>query len=206
SLPYSPQKQAFNPPPYSPSAFTFDPFGDEDEQTSSSSGSYSPALKPALAHGDSINYGQSIRTIGQKRGQAVKGEMQRHQKVEFLKQREWMRRVVAWVDNVNSGVVHPPSLHIPLDNYHHYPYTQAPAPAFDTQCYYSSKEPEPDTVSSDEEPYVIYSTARPTRTAASTRSSAYTPASIVPRSLLGDACTHECPRWIPSGKKTRRRR
>lgn len=197
-------QQMYNPP-YSPSAFTFDPFAEDDDiQTSSSSDSHSPVPQSALTYGDR-SYGQLQHSSRQRRGQQAGGEVQRHQKVEFLRQREWMRRVVAWVDHVNSGIVCVPLLsHLSPANFgspspttstlvdrtvlpilqadhHHYFYTPSPsAPAPDT-LYYSSKEPEPDLPLFDEEPYLIYSTPVPNSTSSQTSFgiSGYIPSSPV---------------------------
>lgn len=89
--PYSPPPTALgkfplNPPltPPTPSfaanpilqSFTFDPFADEDSSTSS---------------------------IASEREREL--EVHRLRRVEFLRHREWMRRVVAWVDGVSHGTV-----------------------------------------------------------------------------------------------------
>ena len=119
-LPSPPVAKSLYPPhssltSYSPSAFTFDPFADEDDLlTSSSSDGHShshshsppPPTPPNSQHYDPLAYPRSWSN-------PAIGETQRHQKVEFLKQREWMRRVIAWVDNVNSGMVRVPSALFP---------------------------------------------------------------------------------------------
>ncbi|ETW79849.1 hypothetical protein HETIRDRAFT_445554 [Heterobasidion irregulare TC 32-1] len=150
-------QQMYNPP-YSPSAFTFDPFAEDDDiQTSSSSDSHSPVPQSARTYGDR-SYSQLQHSSRQQRGQQAGGEVQRHQKVEFLRQREWMRRVVAWVDHVNSGIA----------DHHHYFYTPSPSALAPDTLYYSSKEPEPDLPLFDEEPYLIYSTPVPNSTSSQT--------------------------------------
>lgn len=89
--PYSPSpvplgKFAFNSPhtpptpPFASSPglqpFTFDPFADEDSSTSS--------------------------TASERERELV---VQRLRRIEFLRQREWMRRVVAWVDGISHDTV-----------------------------------------------------------------------------------------------------
>jgi hypothetical protein len=89
--PYSPPpiplgKFAYNPPstpPTPPSAsspglqsFTFDPFADEDSSTSS--------------------------VASERERELV---VQRLRRIEFLRRREWMRRVVAWVDGISQDSV-----------------------------------------------------------------------------------------------------
>ncbi|KAI0063365.1 hypothetical protein BV25DRAFT_1915276 [Artomyces pyxidatus] len=86
-------------------------------------------------------------------------EVQRLQKVEFLRQREWMRRVEAWVEGVNSGMT-TSQAHPRLPTYTQSPYT---LPADTPETYYSSSSSlaarsEPAV---EEEPYVIYSTPLP---------------------------------------------
>lgn len=90
--PYSPPsiplgKFAFNSPPTPPTpppfasspgsqqSFTFDPFADEDSSTSSAASEREREL------------------------------VQRLRRIEFLRQREWMRRVVAWVDGISHETV-----------------------------------------------------------------------------------------------------
>ena len=88
--PYSPQiplgKVAFNSPPTPPTpsfasspalqSFTFDPFADEDSSTSS--------------------------VASERERELV---VQRLRRIEFLRRREWMRRVVAWVDGISHDTV-----------------------------------------------------------------------------------------------------
>ena len=90
--PYSPPPQipigkfAFNSPPTPPTppfasspglqSFTFDPFADEDSSTSSAASERERDLV-----------------------------VQRLQRIEFLRRREWMRRVVAWVDGISNDTV-----------------------------------------------------------------------------------------------------
>lgn len=57
-------------------SFTFDPFADEDSSTSSGASEREREL-----------------------------EVQRLRRIEFLRRREWMRRVVAWVDGISHGTV-----------------------------------------------------------------------------------------------------
>ena len=59
-----------------PQSFTFDPFADEDSSTSS---------------------------VASEREREL--EVQRLHRIEFLRRREWMRRVVAWVDGISHGTV-----------------------------------------------------------------------------------------------------
>jgi hypothetical protein len=59
-----------------PQSFTFDPFADEDSSTSS---------------------------VASEREREL--EVQRLNRIEFLRRREWMRRVVAWVDGISHGTV-----------------------------------------------------------------------------------------------------
>ena len=98
-IPYSPYtppplplgKFAYNPPstpPTPPSAsspglqsFTFDPFADEDSSTSSAASERERELV-----------------------------VQRLRRIEFLRRREWMRRVVAWVNGISQDTV---SQHVP---------------------------------------------------------------------------------------------
>lgn len=89
--PYSPSpipfgKFAYNSPPTPPTppfasspglqSFTFDPFADEDSSTSS---------------------------VASERERELVA--QRLRRIEFLRQREWMRRVVAWVDGISHDTV-----------------------------------------------------------------------------------------------------
>jgi hypothetical protein len=92
-FPYSPYtpppiplgKFAFNSPSTPPTppfasspgsqSFTFDPFADEDSSTSSAASEREREL------------------------------VQRLRRIEFLRQREWMRRVVAWVDGISHETV-----------------------------------------------------------------------------------------------------
>ena len=59
-----------------PQSFTFDPFADEDSSTSSGASEREREL-----------------------------EVQRLRRIEFLRRREWMRRVVAWVDGISHSTV-----------------------------------------------------------------------------------------------------
>ncbi|KAI0255660.1 hypothetical protein BJV78DRAFT_691694 [Lactifluus subvellereus] len=78
-------KIAFKSPPLTPppafafnpgpQSFTFDPFADEDSSTSSGASEREREL-----------------------------EVQRLRRIEFLRRREWMRRVVAWVDGISHGM------------------------------------------------------------------------------------------------------
>ena len=63
-----------------PQSFNFDPFADEDSSTSSGASEREREL-----------------------------EVQRVRRIEFLRRREWMRRVVAWVDGISHGMVSPSS-------------------------------------------------------------------------------------------------
>ena len=87
--PYSPLalgKYAYNSPPTPPTppsasspglqSFTFDPFADEDSSTSS--------------------------VASERERELV---VQRLRRIEFLRRREWMRRVVAWVDGISQDPV-----------------------------------------------------------------------------------------------------
>ena len=89
--PYSPPpvplgKFAYNSPPTPPTPpsasspglqpFTFDPFADEDSSTSS--------------------------VASERERELV---VQRLRRIEFLRRREWMRRVVAWVDGISQDTV-----------------------------------------------------------------------------------------------------
>jgi hypothetical protein len=88
--PYSPPiplgKFAYNSPPTPPTppyasspglqSFTFDPFADEDSSTSSAASERERELV-----------------------------VQRLHRIEFLRRREWMRRVVAWVDGISHDTV-----------------------------------------------------------------------------------------------------
>ncbi|KAH9022762.1 hypothetical protein EDB85DRAFT_265755 [Lactarius pseudohatsudake] len=58
-----------------PQSFNFDPFADEDSSTSSGASEREREL-----------------------------EVQRLRRIEFLRRREWMRRVVAWVDGISHGM------------------------------------------------------------------------------------------------------
>ncbi len=79
-------KFAFNSPPTPPTplsasspalqSFTFDPFADEDSSTSS--------------------------VASERERELV---VQRLRRIEFLRRREWMRRVVAWVDGISQDTV-----------------------------------------------------------------------------------------------------
>ncbi|EIM84435.1 uncharacterized protein STEHIDRAFT_140705 [Stereum hirsutum FP-91666 SS1] len=115
------------PSPYSPSAFTFDPFApDEDiEDTSSSSEEYGtmpPATPPSAPQHTlvglpptAIGYSNGFSDVSKSSFVEAKGTVQdpsveaygqyvaRQQRIDFLRQREWMRRVTAWVDTVNIG-------------------------------------------------------------------------------------------------------
>ena len=62
-----------------PQSFNFDPFADEDSSTSSGASEREREL-----------------------------EAQRLHRIEFLRRREWMRRVVAWVDGISHGMVSKP--------------------------------------------------------------------------------------------------
>ena len=90
SPPYSPAggyilKQPLTPPVPTfaslpgPQSFNFDPFADEDSSTSSGASEREREL-----------------------------EAQRLHRIEFLRRREWMRRVVAWVDGISHGMVSKP--------------------------------------------------------------------------------------------------
>jgi hypothetical protein len=57
-------------------SFTFDPFADEDSSTSSAASERERELV-----------------------------VQRMHRIEFLRRREWMRRVVAWVDGISHDTV-----------------------------------------------------------------------------------------------------
>jgi hypothetical protein len=88
--PYSPPpiplgKFAYNSPPTPPTppsassglqSFTFDPFADEDSSTSS--------------------------VASERERELV---VERLRRIEFLRRREWMRRVVAWVDGISQDTV-----------------------------------------------------------------------------------------------------
>ena len=66
-----------------PQSFNFDPFADEDSSTSSGASEREREL-----------------------------EVQRLRRLEFLRRREWMRRVVAWVDGISHGMVSKPLISI----------------------------------------------------------------------------------------------
>ncbi|KAI0270480.1 hypothetical protein BC834DRAFT_967267 [Gloeopeniophorella convolvens] len=125
-------KQPNSPPAYpyasspAPQPFTFDPFADEDSSTSS-------------------GVSEREREL----------EAQRVRRVEFLRHREWMRRVVAWVDGVSHGMTpaSPPSAKGSS------PYKHAPAEA--PTLYYSSSSSLAARSDEDDAPYVIYSTPLP---------------------------------------------
>lgn len=104
---------------YSPSAFTFDPFASDEDpgDTSSSSEEYSvmhPPTPPSAPQPSLVGHhpvtvtDTSITPKGaaaQDPSHMYNQYVARQQKIDFLRQREWMRRVTAWVDNVNSGTV-----------------------------------------------------------------------------------------------------
>ena len=76
--PLTPPVPAFASHP-GPQSFNFDPFADEDSSTSS---------------------------VASEREREL--EVQRLRRIEFLRRREWMRRVVAWVDGISHGMVSKP--------------------------------------------------------------------------------------------------
>jgi len=149
--PYSPPPTALgkfplNPPltPPTPSfganpslqSFTFDPFADEDSSTSS---------------------------IASEREREL--EVHRLRRVEFLRHREWMRRVVAWVDGVSHGTIPPVSPFSASKSAHHQPgpynYTQQRDPVDSPTLFYSSTPSLAGRSDEDDEPYLIYSTPLP---------------------------------------------
>ncbi len=80
--PLTPPVPAFASHP-GPQSFNFDPFADEDSSTSSGASEREREL-----------------------------EVQRLRRIEFLRRREWMRRVVAWVDGISHGMVSKPLISI----------------------------------------------------------------------------------------------
>ena len=76
--PLTPPVPAFASNP-GPQSFNFDPFADEESSTSSGASEREREL-----------------------------EVQRLRRIEFLRRREWMRRVVAWVDGISHGMVSNP--------------------------------------------------------------------------------------------------
>ncbi|KAI9463041.1 hypothetical protein F5148DRAFT_1150353 [Russula earlei] len=153
--PYSPPstpagKFAFNLPPAPPTptfpsspafqSFTFDPFADEDSSTSSGASEREREL-----------------------------EVQRLRGIELLRRREWIRRVVAWVDGVSHGTTPSlspsPSSSKSAPSPRPYNYTQQSDPADSPTLYYSSSQSlagrSDDRSDEDDEPYLIYSTPLP---------------------------------------------
>ncbi|KAH9984693.1 hypothetical protein BJV77DRAFT_1071899 [Russula vinacea] len=138
----------FTPHPTHPSAIRFqsglaavvhvDPFADEDSSTSSAASEREREL------------------------------VQRLRRIEFLRQREWMRRVVAWVDGIShetSPTLSPSSAlsKFPLPPPRPFNYTQQSDSADSPTLYYSSSS-SPSHASrfdEDDEPYLIYSTPLP---------------------------------------------
>ncbi|KAA1474200.1 hypothetical protein DENSPDRAFT_931486 [Dentipellis sp. KUC8613] len=140
--------------PFSPasSAFTFDPFA-EDDDSASSAASHAPAPETLY------------------RTRSGSGDSQRGAKVEFLRE-QWMRRVTAWVEGVHSGLI--PTFaptYTPSPHGHPQDTLYMPADANTQYTIYSTAQPrlaaspEPavpyGALSDDEEPYIIYSTPRP---------------------------------------------
>jgi len=145
------------PPPFASnpaalqSSFTFDPFADEVSSTSS---------------------------VASEREREL--EVQRL-RIEFLRRREWMRRVVAWVDGISHGTptqtsltsvvpysqTHPPSPFstssnsAPTPSPRPYNYTPQRDSADSPTLYYSSSPSLASRSDEDEEPYLIYSTPLP---------------------------------------------
>ncbi|KAH9958764.1 hypothetical protein BC827DRAFT_1303257 [Russula dissimulans] len=119
-------------------SFTFDPFADEDSSTSSGAS---------------------------ERERERELEVQRLRGIELLRRREWMRRVVAWVDGVSHGTT--PSLSPSsassksAPSPRPYNYTQQPDLADSPTLYYSSSQSLGGRSDEDEEPYLIYSTPLP---------------------------------------------
>jgi hypothetical protein len=155
-FPYSPYtpppiplgKFAFNSPSTPPTppfasspgsqSFTFDPFADEDSSTSSAASEREREL------------------------------VQRLRRIEFLRQREWMRRVVAWVDGISHETSPTLSPSSALSKFppppRPYNYTQQSDSADSPTLYYSSSSSSPSHASrsdEDDEPYLIYSTPLP---------------------------------------------
>ncbi|KAH9044900.1 hypothetical protein EDB83DRAFT_1559203 [Lactarius deliciosus] len=133
---------AYSPysPPYSPASFNFDPFADEDSSTSSGASEREREL-----------------------------EVQRLRRIEFLRRREWMRRVVAWVDGISHGMTptlspsptsSSKSAHSPGPFKYTPPRDSADVPIL----YYSSSPSLAGRSDEDDEPYVIYSTPLPGNT------------------------------------------
>ncbi|KAF8496150.1 hypothetical protein F5888DRAFT_412633 [Russula emetica] len=122
-------------------SFTFDPFADEDSSTSS--------------------------VASERERELV---VQRLRRIEFLRRREWMRRVVAWVDGISQDTSPTLSPSSALSMFaspprpHNYTHQSASDPADSPTLYYSSSlSPSSQTSRSDEddEPYLIYSTPLP---------------------------------------------
>ncbi|KAN0142102.1 hypothetical protein V8E53_000564 [Lactarius tabidus] len=121
-----------------PQSFNFDPFADEDSSTSSGASEREREL-----------------------------EAQRLHRIEFLRRREWMRRVVAWVDGISHGM----SAHSPGP----YKYTPPRESADVPTLYYSSSPSLAGRSDEEEEPYVIYSTPLPGNTSPSLTSPSPSP-------------------------------
>ncbi|KAH9979621.1 hypothetical protein BJV74DRAFT_124825 [Russula compacta] len=127
-------------PPFASSpglpSFTFDPFADEDSSTSSGASERERDL-----------------------------EVQRLRRIEFLRRREWMRRVVAWVDGIShsSTPTSSPSTASPKSacNAGPYNYTQHRDSADSPTLFYSSSPSLASRSDEDDEPYLIYSTPLP---------------------------------------------
>jgi len=198
--PYSPPpiplgKFAYNSsstPPTPPSAsspglqsFTFDPFADEDSSTSS--------------------------VASERERELV---VQRLRRIEFLRRREWMRRVVAWVDGISQDTSPTPSPSSALSMFtpppRPYNHTQQSAsdPAESPTLYYSSSlSPSSQTSRSDEddEPYLIYSTPLP----GSAQPSFFPPIAITIAPCIKACSARACsypytviPAYIPSSRSS----
>ncbi|KAI0298448.1 hypothetical protein B0F90DRAFT_1818666 [Multifurca ochricompacta] len=144
--PRTPPSSAF-PSNLTPQSFNFDPFADEDSSTSSGASEREREL-----------------------------EAQRLRRIEFLRRREWMRRVVAWVDGISHGMFPieavAPLMATPTLSPSSASSKSAPSPgpykytpprdAADVPVlYYSSSSSLAGHSDEDDEPYVIYSTPLP---------------------------------------------
>ncbi|KAI9435495.1 hypothetical protein H4582DRAFT_2079601 [Lactarius indigo] len=148
--PLTPPVPAFASHP-GPQSFNFDPFADEDSSTSSGASEREREL-----------------------------EVQRLRRIEFLRRREWMRRVVAWVDGISHGMTptlspSPTSSSKSAHSPGPYKYTPPRDSADVPILYYSSSPSLAGRSDEEDEPYVIYSTPLPGNTSPSLTSPSPSP-------------------------------